>query len=112
MFMFDISNTITLLLMLTATILLIFLAREIKKSYVSVIPLLAYLAILVFHVVQYTTLSEEYRYLSSTLAHCIAIDFVFILMTFFSYLWIDDLEAKANNKKSLDNSLDWFWKNV
>ena len=112
MFIFDISNAVTLLLMLAATVLLIFLAREIKKSYVTALPLIVYLLILVFHVIQFTTLSEEYRYLSKTLSNCIIIDFVFILVTFFSYLWIDDMEAKANNKKSLDNSLDWFWKQI
>ena len=50
--------------------------------------------------------------MSETLSRCIAIDFVFILISFFSYLWVDDIEAKAKNKKSIDNSLDWFWKNV
>ena len=38
--------------------------------------------------------------------------FRIILITFFAYLWVDDLEAKANNKKSIDNSLDWFWREV
>ena len=35
MFIFDISNPLTLVLMLVATVLLIFLAQEIKKSYTS-----------------------------------------------------------------------------
>ena len=40
------------------------------------------------------------------------VDFVFILITFFSYLWVDDIEAKVKGTKSIDNSLDWFWKKV
>ena len=112
MFLLDMSNPLTLLLMLFATVLLIFLAQEIKKSYVAAIPLVAYLLILVMHVAQFTTLSEDLRYMSETLSRCIAIDFVFILISFFSYLWVDDIEAKAKNKKSIDNSLDWLWKNV
>lgn len=32
MFIFDISNPLTLILMLAATVLLIFLAQEVKKS--------------------------------------------------------------------------------
>ena len=40
------------------------------------------------------------------------LDFAFIFITFMSYLWVDELEAKKNNKKSIDNSLDWFWKQV
>ena len=39
MFIFDISNPLTLILMLAATALLIFLAQEVKKSYVAAIML-------------------------------------------------------------------------
>lgn len=112
MFVFDISNPLTLVLMLAATVLIIFLAQEIKKSYVSAITLFAYLIILIVHVAQMATLPEEYRYLTTTLSRCIAIDFVFILISFFSYLWVDDIETKVKGKKSIDSSLDWFWKKV
>ena len=112
MFIFDITNPFTLILMLAATILLIFLAQEIKKSYITALPLFAYLIILIIHVAQLTTLPEEYRYLVSTLARCVAVDFVFILISFFSYLWVDDIETKTTGKKSIDNSLDWFWKKI
>lgn len=112
MFIFDISNPLTLILMLAATVLLIFLAQEVKKSYIGAIMLFAYLIILIMHVAQIATLSEEFRYMLTTLSRCIAIDFVFVLITFFSYLWVDDIEAKAEGKKSIDNSLDWFWRKV
>lgn len=112
MFIFDISNPLTLLLMLAVTVLLIFLSQEIKNSAVSAIALFGYLIVLVIHVAQLASLPEEYRYLLSTLTRCIVIDFVFILITFFAYLWTDDIEAKVKGKKSYDNSLDWFWKNV
>ena len=39
-------------------------------------------------------------------------DFVFIFLSFISYLWIDEIQAKVENIKSIDNSLDWFWKRV
>ena len=112
MFIFDISNPLTLILMLAATALLIFLAQEVKKSYVAAIMLFVYLIILIVHVAQIATLSEEFRYMITTLSRCIAIDFVFVLITFFSYLWVDDIEARAIGKRSIDNSLDWFWKKV
>ena len=112
MFIFDMSNPLTLLLMLAVTILLIFLSQEIKQSFIGEIMLFADLIILVVHVAQIATLSEEYGYLLTTLSRCIVIDFIFVLMTFFSYLWVDDLEAKSKGKKSIDNSLDWFWKKI
>ena len=110
MFIFNISNPLTLLLMLAATILLIFLAQEVKKSMIGAVELFIYLMLLVMHVVQVATLAEEYRYMISTLTRCIIIDFVFVFISFFSYLWIDDIETKATGKKSLDNSLEWFWR--
>lgn len=112
MFYFDISNPLTLLLMLLATVLLIFLAQEIKKSMIGAVVLFVYLILLIVHVAQLATLPEEYRYLLSTLTRCVVIDFVFVFISFFAYLWIDDIETKATGKKSIDNSLDWFWKKV
>lgn len=112
MFLFDISQPLALLLVLAATVLLIFLSQEVKKSYIVALPLFAFLAMLIMHVAQIATLSEEYRYMITTVSRCIVIDFVFVLITFFSYLWVDDTEAKAMGKKSIDNSLDWFWKKV
>ena len=112
MFIFDISNVLTLLLMLTATILLIFLAQEIKKSYIAGIVLFAYLIILVVHAAQLITLPEEYRNMLPVLARCLIIDFIFIFISFFSYLWVDDMEAGKMQKKSIDNSLRWLWKKV
>ncbi|MBS5858121.1 MAG: hypothetical protein KIC60_06525 [Clostridium sp.] len=112
MFIFDISNPFTLLLMLAATILLIFLSQELKKSYISGIVLSSYITLLILQVLQLVTLAEELKYLTPVLGRCIAIDFVFILISFFSYLWVDDIEAKKMGIKSIDNSLDWFWKNV
>ncbi len=112
MIIFDISNILNLVLMLAATILLIFLAQELKKSFISAIVLFVYLVLLIVHVAQIATISEEYRYMISTITRCLAIDFVFILISFFAYLWVDDVEAKIKGKKSYNNSLDWFWKKV
>jgi len=98
--------------MLAATVLLIFLSQEVKKSYIAAIMLFGYLIVLIMHVAQVATLSEEYRYLLTTLSRCIVIDFIFVLITFFSYLWVDDIETKIAGRKSIDNSLDWFWKKI
>ena len=112
MFILNIASPVTLFLVVLAVALLIFLGQEIKKSIAVVIPLFAFLVLLVIHVTQVATLSEEYASLAGTLYRCIALDFLFILVTFFSYLWVDDIEAKANNIKSIDNSLDWFWREI
>ena len=106
----NISQPFTLLLVLAATVLLLFLGREIKKSYIVVIPLGAFLILLILHAINLiTTSSSEIIYIASK---CIALDFVFIFITFMGYLWVDAIEAKEEKKKSIDNSLDWFWSKV
>ena len=86
MFIFDISNPFTLLLMLAATILLIFLSQELKKSYISGIVLFSYITLLILQVLQLVTLAEELKYLTPVLGRCIAIDFVFILISFLLFM--------------------------
>lgn len=108
----NITNPLTLLLVVIAIGLLIFLGQEVKKSIAVAIPLFVLLLLLIVHMVQIATLSSDLSYLASTLYKCIALDLLFILITFFAYLWVDDIEAKANNIKSIDNSLDWFWKEI
>ena len=112
MVIFDLTNPLTLLLVVLATSLIIFLGQEIKKSSIAMIPLVLFLFSLIAHVVQVSSLTQDYAHLSNVLLKSIVWDFLFILITFFSYLWIDDLEAKKNNLKSIDNSLDWFWKEI
>ena len=112
MFILDISSPITLLLIILITGLLIFLAQEIKKSYINGIMLFGYLILLVMHVMQAFIMTDASAEVFTTLTRCIVIDFIFLALTFFSYLWVDDIEAKELGKKSYDNSLDWFWKKV
>ena len=112
MFIFDLTNPLTLLLVVLATTLLIFLGQEVKKSSIAIIPLISFLALLVIYVVQILTISDEYAYLLRIIYKCLAVDLLFVLITFFSYLWVDDLDARKNNKRSLDKSLDWLWKEI
>ena len=88
------------------------MAQEEKKSYIAAIPLLIILIIVVIHGVQLFSLPEEFNDFAPKLYNCISIDFVLAGVTFFGYLWVDDIEAKEKGIKSVDNSLEWFWKKV
>ena len=112
MFLLNIANPLTLFLIVLAVALLIFLGQEVKKSIAVAIPLFIFLGLLVIHIFEVSTLTVDSLSIATILYKCIALDFLFILITFFSYLWVDDLEAKAFNKKSINNSLDWFWKEI
>ena len=112
MYIFDLSHPFTLILMLIITVLLIFLGKEVKKPYIAAIALGAFLILVIVYAIQLALVPEGGEAYRSTLMRCIGIDFVFIFISFISYLWIDDIAAKFYKKKSVDNSLDWFWNKV
>lgn len=108
----NLSNPFNILVALILYILILFLAKEIKRSNVTCIMLLAFLTIIVGHSIEFVMVQDPTGQITSTLANCIAVDFVFIFLSFIAYLWMDDIEAKDRKIKSIDNSLDWFWKKV
>lgn len=100
---------------LTATVLfvlILLLAKETKKSVFPAIMLGIFMLIIVGHAIEYALVKENLVELQKMIANCITVDFVFVFLSFISYLWIDDIEAKENKKKSIDNSLEWFWTKV
>lgn len=113
MYIFDVTNPMTLVLLLVATVLLIFLGKEIKKPHAPAIALILFLILVVVHSVQLATIPEtNYEEIRSTLLGCLSVDLIMIFVTFFGYLWVDDIAARFYKKKSIDNSLDWFWNKV
>ena len=106
------ADPFNLILLLIATILLIFLGKETKRSFIPQIVLLTYLIILIIHAVQLANTNAEHLEYISIISKSLAVDFGLIAISFFAYLWIDDIEARVKKKKSIDNSLDWFWKKV
>ena len=113
MFIIDLTNPLTLVLLLAATVLLIFLGKEVKKTYIPAFVLFAYLILVSIHRIQLARLTEQfYETYYKMLINCIAIDCIMIFISFFAYLWVDDIASKFYKKKSIDNSLDWFWKKI
>ena len=106
------TNPVSILLALVLFVLVILLGKETKKSIFPCIMLLVFLTLLVGHAIEFYFIDSTIEGLTATIAFSIAVDFAFILISFFCYLWIDDIETKANKKKSIDNSLDCFWSKV
>lgn len=110
MLLLDTTQPLTILLLMVATILLIFLGKEIKKPVVPAIALISFLILLIIHSIQLNIASYEEMYV--TIRYCIVYELVMVFITFFSYLWVDDIATNFYNKKSIDDSLDWFWKQI
>lgn len=113
MYIFNVTEPITLLLLLVATVLLVFLGKEIKKPAAPAFALAFFLLIVIIHSVQLAALPGGTQNVNhTTLLGCITVDLLMIFITFFSYLWVDDISSKFYKKKSIDNSLDWFWNKI
>ena len=110
MFIIDKSNIAIVIICLMIICLSIYLGKELKRSILPQIVLVIELILLVVHVVQLFTLGQDVYGVKDMLISSTRFDYIYILITFFGYLWIDDVESKIKNKKSVDNSLDWFWK--
>lgn len=112
MFLVNVANPWVLLLSLFIMICLIYIGKEAKNAYVPMLALIVFLILLVMHGIQFLILPPQYENMIPQISSCLLVDFLMIFIAYASYLWIDDIEAKAKKKKSLDNSLEWFWKNV
>ena len=106
------ADPFNIIMLLIACILSIFLGKEIKSSIAPRIGLILALIFLVIHAIQFTLTPSGDAELVRAIARAITMDFGLLTISFFGYLWIDDIEAKYKKKKSIDDSLDWFWKNV
>ena len=112
MFLINVANPWALLVSLFVIICLIYIGKEAKNAHVTAVPLVAFLVLLVMHGIQFLILPVAYESMTPDLLRCLLVDFIMIFVTYASYLWIDDIEAKLKKKKVVSNSLDWFWKNV
>ena len=110
MYIIDLSQPTSIVMAAMLTTLLIILGKEFKKSILPAISLGIFLVLIIIHTAQTFMLSGEvYKII---LTKSITVDAIMVFLSYIAYLWIDDIEAKEKNKKSIDNSLDWFWKKV
>ena len=110
MYIVNLSQPYTIIGALMFTLLFIVLGKEFKKSILPAISLFIFLVLLIIHTFQSTLLTQAVY--QSMVTVSMGVDSIMILLSYISYLWVDDIEAKEKHKKSIDNSLDWFWKKV
>ena len=108
----NLSDPFSILVATVLFVLILFLARETKRKMVVGLLLVAFLVIIMGHTFEFFTLPDLPESTVTAVLRSIAMDFIFIFISFISYLWIDDVESKEKDIKSLNNSLDWFWKKV
>ena len=108
----DLTQPFVILLCLASIICAIYLGHEIKRAIVPAAALIICIISLIIHTLQLFIFTGSYEGYEHVLSVSMIYDFIFVLITYLSYLWVDDIEAKHRNKKSIDNSLDWFWSKI
>ena len=88
------------------------LAKENKKAWITGAMLFAFIGLLVFHTIEFALLGSDSQEVYKAITISAGVDLLFVFLSFISYLWVDDMEAKEGKRKSIDNSLDWFWNKV
>lgn len=105
------SKPIMILVYTLIIALLIFCAKESKNPIMIFVPMVIVVGMLINHSVLLEKSAAD-EIFTNELYKCIGMDLIFLLLTFISYLWVDDLSAKKHNKKSYDDSLSWFWEKL
>ena len=110
MYIINLSDPYAIVIALMFTSALIILGKEFKKSILPAIALGIFLVLVLIHTAQAFMVTDEI--FKAMVTKSITVDAIMIFLSYIAYLWVDDIEAKEKNKKSIDNSLDWFWKKV
>ena len=110
--MINFANPLILLVVTLIYVLILILSRETKKSAIAAVMLFIFIVLLVVHTIMYISGKTLTTNQLSVVSFTMVFDLIFVLLSFIAYLWVDDIEAKVKKKKSIDNSLDWFWGKV
>lgn len=87
-------------------------AQKVQKPLIVAVLIILNLALLIYHSYVLNTIPEGLEAAISQVYLFIAMDFLWLLISFLAYLWIDDMAARKFNRKSYDNSLSWFWEKL
>ena len=107
-FILNTANPIMIIAILVIISLIIVFSRKTEMAWPLIITMVGVTGYLIYHSVKLDNL-EKGSELISNVYHCIACDLIYMLISFISYLWIDDIVAKKKKLKSYDDSLSWFW---
>ena len=92
---------IAVILIITAlTTIMIILGRKIEQPIIPGIATIGNLAFLIYHSITLDNLPISEKALITAEYNYLAVGFVLLLISFISFLWVDDIVAKKKNKKS------------
>ena len=107
--MVNFLNYMEIIIITLAIVGVIAFARKTEKPAILGVLIIVNLGMLLYHTYIINHLSPVFEYQISQTYLCLAMDFLWLLISFLGYLWIDDIRGTKLNKKNYDNSMAWFW---
>lgn len=105
-------NAFTIIVVTITIVAIIGFARKVEKPIFAGALILLNLALLIYHTYVLNNIPSALEEAVRSTYLCIAMDFLWLLVSFLGYLWIDDITATKFHKKSYDNSMAWFWEKL
>lgn len=106
------SNPIVILSYTVIAVCMIILGKKLELPILPGTLIAGSIVLLIIHSVTLEGAVKSNEVLITQTYMCLAYDFIILLLSFISYLWVDDIVAKKKNKKSYDDSLSWFWDKI
>lgn len=102
------ANPLMIIVVVAIMSVIILISKRVEVAWPLIMMMVGITGYLIYHSVLLDRLPKGSDSISGVY-HCIACDLIYMLITFMSYLWIDDIVAKKKKLKSYDDSLSWFW---
>ncbi|MBR3133148.1 MAG: hypothetical protein IKG42_03645 [Clostridia bacterium] len=105
--MIDLTNPVLLLPLLVIVLGVIAVGKKIKNPYIVLVLVGLNIGLLLYHFLKMGSDVDEQKVFFS-----MALDFGLLLITFISYLWVDNIKAKESGAKVINDGISWFWDKI
>ncbi len=94
------SNPFSIFIGVVLFVLVLYLAKRKQKRHgLQERCCLLFIGLLVFHTIEFALLGSDSQEVYKAITISAGVDLLFVFLSFISYLWVDDMEAKERKKK-------------
>lgn len=104
------SNTFTVVLALVLFILVLYLGKTTERSWLLAGAVMVFLTMFVGHICEITFMKNISDSSREALRISVIFDFIFVIISFAGYAWINYVHAKGENNKVLEENSNFFSK--
>ena len=107
--MINLTTPMVLLPTLAILVICVMISKKLKNPYIMLGILFINIGVLLTH---YLSIGNIEQNNEQVLYFSLAIDFSMLLISFISYLWVDNIKSREDDKKAIDDGISWFWDKI